>query len=476
MRRNDSAALSGWCCPVRQRAAAVGWSAATLILLAACSAGGTSAGGGPASTSLTPRQAVLAAATQAQQITSATETLTVKDSGASSSTMTGTFRIRLKPTLLISEDLKMTTAGTSTQIKAILTSRAIYLSEASLAGQIGKPWAKMDLSALSALEGTSGASLAQLVHIIQSDNFTSQAQLFTAAKNTRVVGTQTVDGVTTSEYTGSVTAAAALKGLPASSRQALAPLLQALGNSPVHFREWVDGNRHLRKMAEVETVNGETVNTTINITAINQPVRITLPPASQTFFFPGSGPGSGYSFNGDLGTKVVPAPAGFALSQDPNEHSGPMKAAGFNNYMGPGDPAAELHFVRGYNVFYDSPNGDIIEVILFQFATQDDATLFQDSWVPGGPANTRADPVIPGAEDFDSTTVDQDSADHGVIATKGNVAFVIDDVTSGTARVPVVETMARQQYAALLARCRMETDQAGRHRIAGTWGGALVGI
>lgn len=153
-----------------------------------------------------------------------------------------------------------------------------------------------------------------------------------------------------------------------------------------------------------------------------------------------------------------------------------MKAAGFNNYMGPGDPAAELHFVRGYNVFYDSPNGDIIEVILFQFATQDDATLFQDSWVPGGPANTRADPVIPGAEDFDSTTVDQDSADHGVIATKGNVAFVIDDVTSGTARVPVVETMARQQYAALLARCRMETDQAGRHRIAGTWGGALVGI
>lgn len=69
-------------------------------------------------------------------------------------------------------------------------------------------------------------------------------------------------------------------------------------------------------------------------------------------------------------------------------------------------------------------------------------------------------PVRPraAAEDFDSTTVDQDSADHGVIATKGNVAFVIDDVTSSTARVPVVETMARQQYAALLAGCRMETD------------------
>jgi hypothetical protein len=36
-----------------------------------------------------------------------------------------------------------------------------------------------------------------------------------------------------------------------------------------------------------------------------------------------------------------------------------------------------------------------------------------------------------------------------VIAIKGNLAFVIDDVTSSTAPVPLVETMARQQYAAL---------------------------
>ena len=162
-----------------------------------------------------------------------------------------------------------------------------------------------------------------------------------------------------------------------------------------------------------------------------------------------SGPVSGSSFNGNLGAKVVPAPPGFALSHDPNEHSGPMNAAGFNRYMGPGDLAASLHFVRGYDVYYDSPDGDIIEVTLFQFATPDDAFLFQAGWGPGGPANSTADPVIPGAEDFDSTTVQQDSADHGVIANKGNLAFVIDDTTSSTARVPLVETMARQQYAAL---------------------------
>lgn len=447
MRRLDSSALSRRCRPVRQRAAAVVLSAAALIL-AACSSGGTSASGGSASTPLAPRQALLAAATQARQITSATERLTVQDNTLSSTT-TGTIQFRLKPALLASENLNVTAAGTRTRIEMILTSTAIYLHEASLAGQLGKPWVKIDLSALSALAGTSGASLSQLVQSLQSNNFTNQAQLFTAAKNTRVVGTQTVDGVTTTEYAGSLTAAAALKALPASFQQALAPELRALGNSPVSFREWVDGQHHLRKITEVETVNGDTVNTTINITGINQPVHITLPPASQTFLLQGSGPVSGNSFNGNLGAKLVPAPPGFALSQDPNEHSGPMNAAGFNTYMGAGDLAASLHFVRGYNAFYDNPDGDIIEVTLFQFATQDDATLFKAGWAPGGPVNSKTDPVIPGAEDFDSTTVAQDSADHGVIATKGNVAFVIDDVTSSTARVPLVETMARQQYAVL---------------------------
>ena len=342
MRRSDPAALSR-CRRPGQQHAAVGLSAAALIL-AACSSCGTAAGGGSASPPLTPRQSLLAAATQAQQVTSATETLAVKGSGASSSTMTGTVQFRLKPTLLAGENLNVTAAGTRTRIKMILTSTAIYLHEASLTSQLGKPWVKIDLSALSALAGTSGAGLAKLIQSLQSNNFTSQAQLFSVAKNTRVVGTQTVDGVSTTEYAGSLTAAAALKALPASFRQALAPELQALGNSTIYFREWVDGQHHLRKITEAETVNGNTINTTINITAINQPVRITMPPASQTFHLQGSGPVSGNSFNGDLGAKVVPAPPGFALSQDPNEHSGPMNAAGFNKYMGSGDLAAGLSF------------------------------------------------------------------------------------------------------------------------------------
>src|SRR5215469_11710032 len=181
-----------------RRAAVAGLSAAALILLAACSSGSKTA-----SPPLTPSQALLAAAPQAQQATSVTETVRVDVSGASSSTTTGTIQVRLKPTLLAYETLNLTAGSTKTQLKLILTSTAIYVSEPSLTSQLGKQWVKIELSALPALAGTSGAGLAQFVQSLHSNNFVDQARLITVAKNTRVVGTQTIDGSTTTEYEGS---------------------------------------------------------------------------------------------------------------------------------------------------------------------------------------------------------------------------------------------------------------------------------
>jgi hypothetical protein len=40
-------------------------------------------------------------------------------------------------------------------------------------------------------------------------------------------------------------------------------------------------------MTEAEKVNGATINTTVTITALNQPVHITLPPARQAATAPG---------------------------------------------------------------------------------------------------------------------------------------------------------------------------------------------
>jgi hypothetical protein len=276
-------------CPgklVRVSSRAVGLSAAALILVTACSSGGSRPAGssGSASSSLTPKQAMLATAAQAQKIHSATETLAVQGSGIQNTTTTGTIQVLRTPTLQLSENLNVTSAGNTTQIKAILTDTAIYLNEPSLAKQIGKPWLKLHLAALNK---TPLASIAQLVHSLQSNNFANQTQLLAAAKNVRIVGKQTVGGVPTTEYAGSFQTAEALKALSPAFRKALAPALQALGNSTINFRVWVDDQHHTRKMTEVETINGETINTTVNITAINQPVQITPPPTSQTFTPPG---------------------------------------------------------------------------------------------------------------------------------------------------------------------------------------------
>jgi hypothetical protein len=268
---------------VIQMGRAVGLSAAAVILLSAC--GSTPAGGnGSASTTLTPRQVLLAAATQARQINSATETLTVQVSGVQSATTTGTIHVRRTPTLQLNENLNVTSAGKSTRIKAILTDTAIYLNEPSLAKQVGKPWLKIHLAALNK---SPLASIAQLVHSLQSNNFANQTQLLAATKYVRVVGKQTVDGVPATEFAGSVHAAEALKALSPALRKAFASVLQGLGNRTMSFHVWIDAQHHTRKVTEVETINGETISTTVNITAINQPVQITLPPASQAFTPPG---------------------------------------------------------------------------------------------------------------------------------------------------------------------------------------------
>ena len=195
----------------------------------------------------------------------------------------------------------------------------------------------------------------------------------------------------------------------------------------------------------------------------------TTPPSGSTT--PGSSPVNGMPGNGGLGAKVVPAPAGFTLLQSSDVHNGPMNAADFNQYWG--DPAS-LHFVRGYDVTYDSNDASAsIEVTLFQFATPADAADFKAGFTPGVPVNSKADAVIPAGDDYDSTAADQGFYDHGVIATKGNLAFVIDDLTGSAAPVPLVERMARQQYAALPAPGRA-TAQASAERITSYHAGIAI--
>jgi hypothetical protein len=269
-----------------RHAAAAGLSAAALIVVAACgsASNGPANSNGSAANPLTPHQALDAAATSTAKVTSAVETLTVKAAGLQGEDTSGTIQVQLKPAVELGADLRVNASGKSSSIKEVLTPSAIYFSSPVLAGVASKPWVKIPLSAL---KGTAGASFGQLFHSLQSNSFTNQTELLTVAKNAQIVGKSTVDGVPTTEYAGSFKASSGLKALPASFRKIMSAELQALGTSTISFHVWIDGQKHVRKIVETETISGETVHTTVNITGINQPVHITVPPASQTGSMPG---------------------------------------------------------------------------------------------------------------------------------------------------------------------------------------------
>jgi hypothetical protein len=154
--------------------------------------------------------------------------------------------------------------------------------------------------------------------------------------------------------------------------------------------------------------------------------------------------------DGALASRIVPPPLGFSLSQRVETDNGTITSADFDQYFSNPDAAASLHCLTGYELTYDNnQTRDSILITLLQFATPADASTFKSGFSAGGPTTSKADPVIPGADDYDATATDAGTYDHGVIATKGAEVFVIEYFDGTAPAVPLVATLARQQYASL---------------------------
>jgi hypothetical protein len=254
----------------RARAAAVTLCAGTLALAAGCSAGTTSAA---AAKPPSARTALILAADQAERVTSMTASFSSQASGNAAENFTGTIQAQLKPTLVAELTGSIVVSGGTLNLTEILTDQALYIKMAQLSKETGKPWVKVSLSGLS---GNQGALLTQMVNNVKNDNPAQQITMMSASKNVRATGTQVIDGVRTTEYSGSFTAAAALAVLSPSERQTLGPELKQI-DGQAHFTEWIDAQHQVRKSTVTETVNGEHVTLTYSIAAVNQPVHIALP-------------------------------------------------------------------------------------------------------------------------------------------------------------------------------------------------------
>jgi hypothetical protein len=268
----------------RRRAAAVAFGAGTLALVAGCSAGTTVATDttGPAGSArpLSARTAISLAADQTRRVNSMAAAFSVQISGSVTDTVAGTVQLRLRPTLLADENLSVSAAGQKFPLREIVTAKAIYLKSPSVSALAmpGRPWIEIPFSDLS---GNLGSTLASLLQNVQNGDPQTQTRMLAASKNVRAVGTQVIDGVSTTHYTGTFTASAAVATLPASLRRELAPALKLI-TGDIRFNAWIDAQHVARRITETYTVMGEAASVTVNVTAVNQPVHIAPPRASRT--------------------------------------------------------------------------------------------------------------------------------------------------------------------------------------------------
>jgi hypothetical protein len=172
----------------------------------------------------------------------------------------------------------------------------------------------------------------------------------------------------------------------------------------------------------------------------------TSPPATAPVPSPTTLPTTGA---GVLGSKIVPAPAGFAIFQQSGVQNGPLTASGFDSFVASPGAAAQLHYVTGYQTNYgDISNGDVLNVSLLEFASAQDAANFVSGFSVDG-VKTGADPAIAGAQIYDSTSATDGSYEHGVIAAKNNVVMTVDYASGSATRPTLVDTLAAEQYARL---------------------------
>jgi hypothetical protein len=234
---------------------------------------------------MSPGQQLAAAASAARKVSSFAATMDIRTTGLYTSHLSGTQVEQVRPTVLSQQTLKVTEDGRNIPggLRTLLTGNAVYLSMSTLRAAVGKPWIKIPFSAFKHM----GVNLAPLMHQLQGNNPLAQAQLLAAATGVRQVGSGTVNGVPTTEYTGTIDVAKAMARIDPSLRKLVGPAMQATGVTTTHFEVWVDAQHQVRRLRETGNGANYRVTTLITVTAINQPVHISVPPPSQVAGMPG---------------------------------------------------------------------------------------------------------------------------------------------------------------------------------------------
>lgn len=194
--------------------------------------------------------------------------------------MHATGQMRLHPSLAMAMNIdSMNMAGKSLPggITELLVNGALYIKAPTLAQRSGKPWIRVPLDKL----GNAGASLDQLSSESQDTNPADQVQQLLASKNIRKLGTETIDGVQTVHYAGSVSTEEAMAKADPQRRERLRQALEKGGLTSTDYDLWVGPDSLPIKIVAKPNTSAGQMTMTLTYSDYGTPVHITAPSAGQ---------------------------------------------------------------------------------------------------------------------------------------------------------------------------------------------------
>jgi hypothetical protein len=261
---------------VRRLAIGTAAGAALVVSLTACQDDG---GGGKQSDAMPAAQAIALASQKTAAVNSYKVAIKVAGTGQASAKLHGTVQVRLKPDLaavgtLDSASVRGTTVPGGE--RAILLGDTFYAKIPQQFSQLtgGKPWLKFSVSQASKQSGVN------LDGLIKRADPAQQTKILTGSKDAKRVGTESIDGVKTTHYQGTVTPKEAGQ-LDPKAQEAFKRFYENSGAHKVTFDLWVGKDNLPRKLVTRVTADKGTGASTMIFSDYNKSFSVSAPPASE---------------------------------------------------------------------------------------------------------------------------------------------------------------------------------------------------
>ncbi|MFE5603908.1 DUF1396 domain-containing protein [Streptomyces coelicoflavus] len=232
---------------------------------------------------MTPAAAVAKAAKNSEEIDSLHYRLTGKT--PEEGRIKAEAEMQIKPTLAMSMKMTALDQGAEGTAEIRLVDKAMYIGGSPEAAKEmdGKRWIKFDLSGAGVDE-----QMNQMGSASQADkNPATESTFLTGAKDVEKVGTETVDGVKTTHYKGTVTLADLEKTIgdegeaTREKREKSLEQYEKMGVDKLTMDMWVDGDDQTKQFRMRADADKGPLDMTFTFLGVNEPVKVTAPPAAE---------------------------------------------------------------------------------------------------------------------------------------------------------------------------------------------------